>query len=362
MKKLLSILAVVGLTATSASAVVSCSSSDKGVDNKTNAPSNKYSDFESWVADSKKGNTELVFVGGRTDSDSLSWLAAREYAVNKNVDVSDYKKLIDKSHVDQVDAGFSAYAQDYKRSKLQDEFKLAKEADTLAPNYSPEMQNYFWGESSEPKTVELHSILVDDISKFWTEGIGSTGIIDKFITDQATEINNFYHSDSWNNKPISIPAGSKNKPEDVKKAEVKATVAAITKTLTASKGPFFLVINNGRLAGITDGYKNYAKFNSDVKGKTSVDLTESVANNDIESLFKAIQTNVWMNLQTWIQTDWFPDTTADKFVVDNSTTVSQWNGLAGLNKTYDGSTSSSDSSDSSKGQSTYKLDVTKYID
>lgn len=396
MRKLLSILASVGLVATASTSVVACSKSD-GVDNKTNNPSHTYEQFEKWAKQSESGTTELVFIGGRTDSDSLSWLAARgDVATNSDTNTADYKGLINTKNVDDLDAKFNAKING-SDSGVKTYNNLATENDPTRLDSAGDVKNWFWKDGDKAGTVpdklELHSILVDDISKFWTNGIGSTGIIKKFITDQAKSIDDFAHSPSWNGKPMATPAGSKESTDDIKKEEVKLIVKSITSSLASAsnKGPYFLVINNGKIAGITEGFKNYSTFNSDLKNDNTdgTNLTKQQAFQDMNDFFYRIYSNVWQQLITWIQGNWMPNTTASSFTVTNASNDGQvdWTKLAGLNKKYDQDTANKkpaptptpdtgnggsddsgkgktpdNSGDKNKTQKTYKLDINKYID
>ncbi|ATG97473.1 lipoprotein [Mesoplasma lactucae] len=294
MKKLLSILAAIGITATASTSVVACSKKD-GQD-----ASATFKDYQGWKEEAKNNrDISVIFVGGRQNSDSLSFLAALEtWTGNGSLTPTDVLK---KDNYEAATKAISNVTSSSGDKVYETEVKKIIQGSSWWPPLSDHVENtkkWFDMEDSNTTTkgLSVNAILVNDITKFWSSSLGSD-----IKSDIYKDINDF--ADMLIKDEPTANEGSAD--EATNKNAKSQRESNLDTQFNNAKGPFFIIMRNGKICGLSSGYVNYDEFSPTPLSNDSGNHT--VAQNapqDMKNLFTYLSTNMaTSNAYTWISSN-----------------------------------------------------------
>ncbi|WP_027063347.1 lipoprotein [Mesoplasma seiffertii] len=252
MKKLLSLLGAVSLTATASLAVVACT-------NWTN-----YNNFENWVNETKvqykgdtgevvtKGSSAVIYIGAKDNASSLSFQAAVEEFLDPTG--HDFNTGLKNLSTDNEDLGWNikaasgALKNGYSDSTTWSTATVKKQTPKKKKAYWEktkinEDQKYVVTKDKLEEKVTFNSIILDEMSQLWT-----SKPMKKIVSDVIEE-----------NIAKSLLSSNSNANADNK--VVTENVNTILASLTDTKGPIFLTIRNGVITGFVNGFELFYEFN-----------------------------------------------------------------------------------------------------
>lgn len=327
MKKLLGILAAVGLTATMTTSVVACGNNNK--DNQS--PNIKFSDYQSWVKQSaNEENISIMFIGGRQNSDTYSYIAALNNWVYHTTPVID--KMFDKETVnDPANAISSVRPTTTSNDPTDYQGVIASDirASTIAQSKPTSLDNadnqewYRLKPGEQAKNIAINTILVNDITSFWKSSTLGGQIIDDLFNNQFNK-----YWETMQSK-ASTPNNGADQSSDKTKEQAKNKRRDDFNTMIKDgNGPYFLVFRNGKIANMTTGYANYAAYNTAITDKVDPmnQLTQQ-AGIDLTNLFKSLVSSTTTNYGTWINNIYaqLDQGNSDSIWVANKEKVYGWN-------------------------------------
>ncbi|AUF83491.1 hypothetical protein CXP39_01625 [Mesoplasma syrphidae] len=251
MKKLLSLLGAISLTATASLAVVSCT-------NWTD-----YNNFTSWINETKvqykgntaevtkKGTSAVIYIGSKDNASSLSFQAAvEEFLDPKGHDFNTGLKNLSQSNEElgwdiKVASGETKNtnddsATDWGTASVKKE-KPKKKSAYWSRTAINEDQKYVVDKQKLDGKVSFKSIILDEMSDLWT-----SKSMKKIVNDVIEE-------------NIARSLFSSNSTSESK--AITENVNKILLTLTNVKGPVFLTVRNGVITGFVNGFELFYEFN-----------------------------------------------------------------------------------------------------
>ncbi|ATZ18681.1 hypothetical protein ESOMN_v1c02990 [Williamsoniiplasma somnilux] len=248
MKKMLSILGVIGLTATAGFSVVACGTSNSEFDNIMNFinATRGHFDEEGNPIIGKEAATSILYIGAKDSTNSKSF----EFALTHNtkLKVSSLEKA--NEELNNSNSGWATL-------KNPDKDQMTMETEAII-NTDTNSEKY--GEVKEKSKIPLYGMKNKDnslseklsfnslILESW-EQFGNSNTFSKLINDYLkTDILVQYQS--LNNTSVG-PTGQNAKTameEIIKKIEEQF-----------KKGPLFLIFTNGHFTGLVNGWKDYYK-------------------------------------------------------------------------------------------------------
>lgn len=368
MRKLLTILSTITLFSTATTSVVACGSSNDH--QNTNI---KFSTYQSWVSASKENsNVSIVFIGGRENSDTYSYLSALNQWVYGTVPVVD--KTFDSDNVNNPTKAISAVRKNIDLTQLgatsyQRKIRDAILSSTITPpidaaSLDNEDNNEWYGvESAQQATsIALNTILVNDITTFWKSSNLGKNIITDLFDNQFEAYWEFMQAKS------TTPNDDADQSSDTVKSLAKTKRLTDFNTMIKDgSGPYFLVFRNGKLINMTSGYANYFEYNPDLKndGTGAIDVYIQAAN-DLSNLFSYLVGSATRGYGSWVNQTYaqFNAQTNKSIWASNKDLVDTWTNrtFVGTNNIPDSSalTNLNNSNDDSSAKLVYNLDWQKY--
>ncbi|WP_026389531.1 lipoprotein [[Acholeplasma] multilocale] len=299
MKKLLAILGAVGLTATAGLAVVACSdSSDKD-----------FKKVQSWIEDTKvqykdgkvtkKGSSMVLYIGAKDNNSSLSFESAIKEFVGAGSDLQTNLDVLSK--ITNPNEGTT------KTTKAWSDIYTGWSSQLGNP--STPNQEIAWNQTNEVKWNKDKSLW--QLSDTSQEGkyIGYNTEVEAMDTNvnfkalTIKEIADLFKSGSTKSllsdyvkKTVAQTLYTSNQASagDVKAKEITEQVDAIVNKLSSKTGPMFLIIKNGVLTGMVNGFETFMEFNKNtdksIDGQKGISKEEAKAirEESLITLFKNI--------------------------------------------------------------------------
>ena len=370
MRKLLTILSAVTLLSTSTVSVVACGSANDH--QNTNI---KFSTYQSWVDASKKNNNvSIVFIGGRQNSDTYSYLSALNQWVYGSVPVVD--KIFNSDNVNNPTKAISAVrknnvnlndpkitATSYPK-KIYDAIltsTITPPIDAASLDNADNNEWYGVESAQQASSIALNTVLVNDITTFWKSSNLGKSIITDLFDNQFEAYWEFMQAKS------TTPNDDADQSSDTVKSLAKAKrLTDFNTMIKAGNGPYFLVFRNGKLINMTSGYANYFEYNPDLKndGTGSIDVYTQAAN-DLSNLFSYLVSSATRGYGSWVNQTYaqFNAQTSNSLWANNKDVVETWTNrtFVGTNNVPDSSALTNlNNSDNSSAKLVYNLDWQNY--
>jgi len=286
MKKALAILASFGLVATSSFSVIACA--EKVDESNINTTLRS---LESWFTDAqpqevdgemREGKTMVIAVGGRKNSDTLSYLATLNKLVNDD-GTADANTLTSTERVENLDKQINELTNtEIRRSgqgtwqrSINDNLIIAtRDANDWRTNdniQSNIAKNYLKATIDHPvENVEFHTILVDRIEQFWNTTTGR-GFLNNILRAQITDFYQFLGTRDPENASNALGVPLTNELADIVTSDIRRTALINDKSESLTRiinqkenlGPWFFVVRSGKVVGVKTGFRNYYEFNKE---------------------------------------------------------------------------------------------------
>jgi len=278
MKKVLSIMASIGLIATTATTVIACATNDN---NNANVSFNQ---VRAWFnnaqpTNDQEGKTMLIAIGGRRNSDMISYLATLNSLLNNN-QTTNVNDITNQENLNRLENTLSNYTLDSQETNPSWQRPMQTMINALSsrdwendPNQSSIIaEQYFKQKIAKPiKQMEFHTILVDQIENFWSSELGKN-LVREILAPQIKEFLNFVTQQA--EQPTD------NALEDLVNNQERYDAFLRRKTTNMlnafqdnQSGPWFLVVRSGKLVGIKTGFRNYYEFNRQISRDDQRDHT-----------------------------------------------------------------------------------------
>ncbi|WP_027875402.1 lipoprotein [Mesoplasma chauliocola] len=268
MKKLIAILGATTLTASSASVVISCGNSTTQV----------YSDFVELANATrptfdengnvtKPGSTLIYYIGAKNNLSSKSFEFALKETTGLNQSAS-LDEAFEKMNTQTNDSSTLAYnfqnigGAIKTNTNTQDGLKYAQTEVSYNKKrslwyFENATNNIVFSEQAKSSKIEIHGTTLDEVSDLWTDKTTSK-ILKDWITPSIARMEySTQENREWDN--------SKNGVDKELIQAINENISSRVTQISQSKGPLFLVIQNGEFAGYFDGFETY----SDVKDETA---------------------------------------------------------------------------------------------
>jgi len=288
MKKALAILASFGLVATSSFSVIACAQKVDESNINTTLRS-----LESWFTEAqpkeeagktREGKTMVIAVGGRHNSDTLSYLATLNALVNNDW-TTNGESLTSKTRVENLDKQMNEFEGTKPSNSWQDSIStnLSTALSTTMnwkdnQNFESDIaKNYLKAQTGEAvMKVEFHTILVDRIEQFWNTTTGR-GFLNNILHAQVRDFYQFLANRDATKADNALGIPLSDELIDITSNSFRLGVLTDDKNESLTRiinkkenlGPWFFVVRSGKVIGVKTGFRNYYEFNKEYTDEES---------------------------------------------------------------------------------------------
>jgi len=317
-KKLLAVFASFGLVATTTLTVIACTTNEDTL--KANVNLNQ---VKSWFnnaqpTNDREGKTMLITIGGRYNSDTLSYLATLNQLINGDFK-NNPKQLLEQERITNIDNELSNFSYSGKPIVNPNDWQgplmniingINSGLEAGTPNQSSIIAEKYlkYNRNNPIDQMEFHTILVDRIEDFWNSSLG-TGIINEILGPQIKTFLDFIFDEDGIAKDPEDKDEKNNKNSKNYKDFIKDKTKSYLETLQKNKdsGPWFLIVRSGKVVGIKTGFRNYYEFNpSYTSNEKDANSISENKNNLVGRTFKEFSESIIKSLRsgiTWLETN-----------------------------------------------------------
>lgn len=258
MKKLITLLGAITLSASSATAVVACSSDS--IDAYTNFA--KFADATRPTFDEngntvKAGSTLVYYLGAEDNLSSLSF----EYAIKVASGVGKEASMSEAfNKINNVSSSNNTFIDDFKQIgktlKTNNEFASDNEFVQTEVKYSKKDKLWYFKSQSKngftfsndatSEKIELQGSTVETVGDLWTNKATKKILTDWIEPSIARMVYSNTQETSWDKTKDKIEIKTLNEQ-----------IEARTNAIKSSKGPLFLIVRNGEFIGYFEGFNVY---------------------------------------------------------------------------------------------------------
>jgi len=311
-KKLLAVFASFGLVATTSLTVIACTTNEDNMHPNVNLDQVKAWFNNAQPTNEQEGKTMLITIGGRYNSDTLSYLATLNQLINRDFKLN-ANELLKQDAINKINNQLSDFnitkapinPNDWQLPLMEMINGINSGSEIGRPSQESIIaRKYLKYDPNKPiEQMEFHTILVDKIEEFWNSSLG-TGIVNDILGPQLRTFLDFILTED------GIPKNPDNKDEknssDYNKF-IKDKTKSYLEVFKSHKdsGPWFLVVRSGKVVGIKTGFRNYYEFNSAYTNneKDANSILEN-KNNLVGRTFKEFSESIINSLRngtTWLE-------------------------------------------------------------